>query len=147
MSKDLIKELKRYQKDRGFSHQELAKDIGVSLITLRRWLSREGKPSHLAEVRIMTVMEKKKNKKLFQNVGKGTNRLKHLVKLANKNGLKFSKKARKQVGKIIINLGARWEQWKPLLQILRRKAKNYSQFPRIKTEKWKAMARHKRKGE
>ncbi len=100
MSKDLIKGLKKYQKDRGFSRQELAENIGVSLVTLRRWLSRKGKPSHLAEVRIKAVMEGKKR----------INRLKHLVKLASKNGLKFSRKARKKIGKIIINLGSRIEK-------------------------------------
>lgn len=53
-----VKEIKGLRKELGLSQEQLAREIGVSLRSVARWESGEGKPSQMA-LRALTGFAKK----------------------------------------------------------------------------------------
>lgn len=53
-----VDRLKKIRKDRGISIEVMARDIGVSMLTLRNWLDGTYKPSLMALARIQEYLDK-----------------------------------------------------------------------------------------
>ncbi|MDP3722865.1 MAG: helix-turn-helix domain-containing protein [Candidatus Omnitrophota bacterium] len=53
---DLIESLRLYRLEHRLTQQELAKTLGVSFITINRWLNRRVKPSPLLEHQIRKLL-------------------------------------------------------------------------------------------
>lgn len=66
MDKGAIKELRLKL---GLSQEGLARKLGVSVLTVRRWERGSSKPSPLALQRIEEVMKETRNKPYSQSVG------------------------------------------------------------------------------
>lgn len=54
---NLIKQLEIYRLENGITQEKLAKMLGVSYLTVNRWLNRKTKPSKLHEYRIMKLLK------------------------------------------------------------------------------------------
>lgn len=57
---NLIKQLEIYRLENGITQEKLAKMLGVSYLTVNRWLNRKTKPSKLHEYRIMKLLKGKR---------------------------------------------------------------------------------------
>lgn len=57
-----IERLNKIRADRGISYELMARDIGVSMQTLRRWITGEFKPSLLGLMMIQKYLDRQKAK-------------------------------------------------------------------------------------
>lgn len=57
----MISDLKQYYLERRMTQQELAKKLGVTFITVNRWLNGKAKPGTRQEYQIKKLLEERKN--------------------------------------------------------------------------------------
>ena len=61
---NIAEELKKFRQQKGWSQDDLAREIGVSFATVNRWENGKTKPSRLAIEKIQVVV-KRKNKNVL----------------------------------------------------------------------------------
>lgn len=55
---DIVEILREFKKESGWSYEKIARDIGVSMLTVQNWIKGRYKPSRLARKEIEFFLKK-----------------------------------------------------------------------------------------